>query len=190
MKKIIFSGLILAMISGCASVQEQTRISTTLKASEYNSIASKYMERPTFTSIEKFSTGEEVLAVSMDTYGVDSYGNTTSTIRYSNEQIDEYMALIDKYIKWEAIAVSRKDAITREIGNAKAWSNGVSAYLKFNFHSGNEYNHYLSVSFCATVCLDEQAQYYTKKDAVELKDLLNNMKLGKLEPSNIDDVYN
>ncbi|WP_413113836.1 hypothetical protein [Thaumasiovibrio sp. DFM-14] len=190
MRRIVLSFIMLTIMSGCATVQEETRISTDLRASEYNSIAAKYMVRPTFTSLEKFSTGETVLAVSMDSYKTDSYGNSTNTNRYLVDYADEYIALIGKYIEWESLAINRQDAFTKDIGKATAWSNGASASLKFSFHSGNEYKHYLSVSFCTTVCLDEQAHYYTKKDAIELKKLLAQMKTGKINFSDIDSVYN
>ncbi len=69
----------IGLLSGCASVQDTTRLSSNLQAAEFNSVASRYLERPTFVNLETFSTNEKVLAVQMTTYGMDKYGNNTNS---------------------------------------------------------------------------------------------------------------
>ena len=58
-----FMKLILALVfvTGCTSVQQSTRISTSLQAMEFNNIASQHMSRPTSITVEKMSDGESVL---------------------------------------------------------------------------------------------------------------------------------
>src|SRR6218665_1476884 len=108
--------LLLISICACTSVQQSTRLSTNLYAKEYNSVASKYMDRPTFSSVEQMSDGETVLAISIDTYGT-----AQNTLRLSKKHVNEYINLINKYFEWEKLAKSRKDAFTKEIGKASTW---------------------------------------------------------------------
>ncbi|SHO58774.1 hypothetical protein [Vibrio quintilis] len=188
MKRLVL--ILMISLAGCASVQKTTRISSHLTALEFNSVASRYMDRPTFVSREVFDGGEQVLAVKMSTYGVDQYGQDNTTIRYSRHHANEYIQLIDKYLKWESLATKRNDAFTKDVGRASSWSNGMDAELKFVFHSGNAHQHYLAVSFCtALLCLDDKAQYYDKENAKELKNLLLKLKSNRINETDINDVY-
>ena len=176
---------LILVLFGCTTVEQSTRLTTDLKAREYNSIASKYMDRPTFTSIEKMSDGDTVLAISRE-----NYGSTESPLRFSKNHVSSYTSLIDKYFEWENLAKSRGDAITKEIGRAKTWGNTMSGSLKFTFHSGNSTIHYLSISFCAAgTCLDEQALYFDSANTSKLKDILGQLASGKLKTENVDDIY-
>ncbi|WP_270806325.1 hypothetical protein [Aeromonas sp. QDB62] len=183
--RFLTSILLVVILSGCTSVQHSTRISTRLVTNEYNSVYSKYMERPTFVSIEKMSDDNIVLAVFRD-----NYGSTFSPIRFSKENVPNYIELIDKYFEWEKLARSRGDLITKEIGEANSWGNTASGSLRFKFHSGNSAEHYLSISFCAVgTCLDEQALYLDVNNAKELKNLLLQLDEKTQKAENINDVY-
>ncbi len=177
--------ILLISIFGCTSVQQSTRLSTNLHAKEYNSIASKYMDRPTSSTVEKMSDGATVLAIS-----IDNYGTTQSSLRFSKKHVTEYLNLINKYLEWEQLAKSREDAFTKEIGRADTWGNGIAGTLSFTFHSGNSSIHFLSVAFCATgTCLDETALYFDTKNAIELKALLKKFESGSIKQKDIDSVY-
>ncbi|MCS0161615.1 hypothetical protein [Vibrio alginolyticus] len=190
MKRLLSVGLI-AMLAGCATIEKETRIPSTLKASEFNSVASLYMPKPTFVSYESFSSGENVLAVKMTTYGIDQYSNSESTIRYSQAYAEKYIDLIDKYLEWNKIALQRKDIVNKEIGREAAWTGGTDAELKFSFYSGNENSHFLAVSFCTMlICLDDKSHYYDAENAVKLKSLLEKLSVGSISQANVEDVYN
>jgi hypothetical protein len=180
MKKL---GLILGCIilAGCASVKTNDRINTNLRASEYNSLASQFYDQPTFVEHTVLNDGDENINVSMD-----MYGSKTSNIWFVKKNVDEYQLLIDKYMEWETTATARQDAFTKEIGRAPTYG---GFKLKFEFHSGNANNHFLVLSLCSLMCIDEQSQYYSKANVIELEKLLNQLKSGKMKSTNIDAVY-
>jgi len=181
----------LIALTSCTTVKNSTNISTALNAKAYNTIASQYLDRPTFVSIEDMSTGENVLSVKMERYGVDKYGNKTITIRFSKASVDDYLSMIEKYEKWEEMAVSRSDIFTKDIGVAHSWSNGMDVTLKLTFHSGNALQHFLSVMPCAAgTCLPDDTVYFDKKNVLYLKNLLSNFKSGNIKQKDIDAVYN
>lgn len=53
----------------CTTLEQSNRISTRLAAKEFNSIASRYLDRPTFVAIEHMSDKATVLHVKMSMYG-------------------------------------------------------------------------------------------------------------------------
>ena len=183
--KFLKLGVLVLALSGCTTVQESTRLTTELEAKEYNSLYAQYLNRPTFTSIEKMSDGSTVLVISRDDYGL-----STSPLRFSKKNVSKYTSLIDKYFEWNKLASSRGDAITKDIGKADTWGNSISGSLKFTFHSGNSANHYLSISFCAAgTCLDEQALYFDPKNTLELKKLLVQLKTNEDRVEDLDQIY-
>ena len=181
-------GLIAVSITltACTTLQNETRITSDIKAREFNSIASKYYERPTFVTLENMSDGETLLAFKMD-----SYRSVTNSIRFSKNDTTDYKNIITKFSEWNQLATERGDAFTKEIGRVSTWGNGLSATLKFEFHSGNEKQHYLSVSYCAAgTCLDDSALYFDKQNSEKLYDLLVKLEKGEVEQKDIDSIYN
>lgn len=177
--------LFALVLTGCTTVEQSSRLSTSLEVREYNSVYAKYMDRPTFTSVEKMSDGNTVLAISRD-----NYGTTSSPLRFSKDNVPSYVSLIEKYLEWAQLATSRGDAITKEIGKADTWGNSMSGALKFTFHSGNSAAHYLSISFCAAgTCLDDQALYFDVQNANELKILLHQLSSGIVKTENSKEIY-
>ncbi|MDP1540014.1 MAG: hypothetical protein Q8L72_05125 [Moraxellaceae bacterium] len=177
--------VIAALISGCAGIQSSTRVDSQIKAFEFNSLASQYMQRPTHSSIETMSTGSSVLLLEMD-----KYGTGTSQIRFDKAHVESYVALIDKFKAWESLAKARQDALTKEIGRARTWSNIGTGELKFVFHSGNQNSHYLAISFCTVgTCLDDQALYLDLPNANRLTLTLQQLESGQLKHTNVDAIY-
>lgn len=183
-------------------MQRSDRVSTSLRPREYNSIASRYMERPTFVSIEEMSDGSSVLMVQMDTYSVPStYRDLNlsaeqrnalrhSQIRFLKDHVAEYVEAIDKFSEWEELARERGDAFTREIDRVPTWANMGSGNLVFSFHSGNDRNHFLVVAFSAAgTVLEDQALYFDASNIQELKRLLIAFSNDSLQRTDIDSVY-
>lgn len=186
--KRLFSLVLLSILTGCATVQDTTRISSDLEASEFNSIASQYMYRPTFVSIETLSSGEKILTINMKTYKVSQYGDSL-VLRFSNQLVDSYISFVDKFLSWETLATERKDILEKEIGEEDSLSSGMGGYLKFTFYSGNESSHYLAVALCSgLICLDN-AHYYDRDNAIKLKQILEELKADNFKPNNLDNVY-
>lgn len=184
MKKVIVFIFSIFLVA-CTTVQEETRVSSDLKVSQFNSLSYNFMGRPTFVSLESMSDGEKVLAISMD-----DYGSSSSLLRFSAKHVDDYRKIIDKYYQWEKLALERGDVFTKHLGEATTWGNIISGSLSFDFHSGNAANHYLLIKFCSLgKCLDDNAFYFDMKNTHILESLLKRLKNGEIEQTNLDAVY-
>lgn len=177
-------------LAGCqtATVHNSTRVSTDVQVHEFNSVASQFMERPTFAYV---SQDEQTLILEIDIYGrrVTDYGTfETSAVSFQRDGVPEYLAAIDKFQEWEAVATADGDMFTKEITKVK----GAQSSLKFAFHSGNETNHYLMLSTCAAgICIDEWAMYLPANEVADLKQLLVDFGARTLAPDqSIDQKYN
>ena len=174
--------------AGCATTSQSTRLSTNLQASEFNSVSTDYLARPTYVSLQTMSDAPSVLAIEMEQYGrAYSPGGVRYQFRMVPEGIDDYLASIDRYEAWRQLASERGDSITREIGRAPAWH----GELKFEFHSGNAETHYLFIAFCAAgTCLDDQALVFDSVNVGRLRDLLTRWQSGEISALDVDSVYN
>lgn len=200
--KLIALGICALDLFGCTTVQKSYRVSTSLHAQEYNSIASRYMERPTFVSLEDMSDGKKMMMIQMETYSLPSLYSSLSLspqaadalrisqLRFLKEQVTGYVAAIDKFLKWAALASARKDAFTKEIARVPTWANMRKGHLRFTFHSGNDQEHFLAIAFSAAgITLDEEAQYFDVPNAKELKRLLLAFGSDSLQRTDIDNIY-
>lgn len=162
--------------SSCAYVGWDTmRTPVNFQASEFNSVASKYYDRPTSAEIVRFKSGDSYLAIQMD-----KYGNDVNEIRFVKEGGKEYDQLIEKYLEWESQAKANKDLINKDIGKAKGFANKI----KFSIYSANQYSHYLELSVFGT-----SHQYYDRAAALELRKLLNEYTNDKIEFIVKEDTY-
>lgn len=188
--KALASILFALFLTACTTVQQSTRVSTPLQAMEFNSIASRYMARPTFVSVEKMSDGVTVLLVRMDPYRKDPLLPEGSPIRFSKEHVPAYLNAINKYFEWAALAKERKDALTKEIASAPTWANMAKGSLKFTFHSGNDHAHYLTIAFSASgTTLTDSALFFDESNAKQLRDLLDEFAAGRIGVADVSNVY-
>lgn len=190
MKRLLCAIVVLAL-GVCASAASKTRVSTELQAEEFNNVSSRYTPKPTSVSIIELKDGTVILSVCMDTYAksqVNPLGK--SYINFARKHISEYVAAIDKYLEWAALAIERKDSFTKKIGLVPTHSNIGNGSLKFTFHSGNNQEHFLAIALALPgVTMDEQAHYYDMVNAKELRRLLIAWSLGTLQQTDIDSVY-
>lgn len=179
-KKI--SLLFLMIIAGCASIQSETRINSTLQVREFNSISSKYVARPTFVTFYELNNGDKSLYVESTSYRP----NHSNSLNFGVKYVDVYIGFIDKYLEWEKIANKRNDSLTKDIGTTKSWADAFN--LTFSFYSGNSNNHYLVIAGCGLICVENSPyQYYDKNSAIELRSLLIKLKNNQLNI--IDDSF-
>lgn len=186
-------GLALVALAGCTTVKDETRIPSNLSASEFNDVASQYMERPTFVAVQSFSDGRTALRVEMDEYGT-GYDPTlkivTPHVTYFDKRfVAEYLPLIDKYLEWEALAAQRGDLIERPIGEAKSQGAGAEVTLKFGIYSSSSATHLLVIETCVIGTCSGKSLSVTRPNAFTLKTLLADFASGKVDQENIDSIY-
>ncbi|MFK5947281.1 MAG: hypothetical protein QM500_00750 [Methylococcales bacterium] len=134
--KIFSIVLLVVIISGCVATLQKP-IESPLRGSVYNSIGNKYYERLTTIEYEE-AYGQTRLYVY-----VESYGRGKERVWFGKEYVNQYLKLIDKYLKWHNMAVRDKDILDKEIGIADS-AGGVN--VKFSIFSGNSKSHYLVLS--------------------------------------------
>lgn len=181
-------------VSGCTSIAKQTNVSTRLAASEFNSVTSTYEERPTFVSLQNYSSGVVALVVDMDEYGMGKGAQfgydmpNDYVIPFDTAKIDAYLPLFEKYFEWADLALSRGDIIQREIGVAPGAGYQAAGEIKFTLHSGNATRQYLLLELCMIgVCQNQM--HFTPENAQELRSLLVRAKSGGLTHLDESAIY-
>lgn len=171
--------LIAFFMTGCAgalSTQKQ-RIDTELQVLEFNDIASRYMERPTFVYQSSMVSGPNILLVEIDPYG--AYGESVGKI-YRADEADIIIAIIDKYLSWEQMARENRDIINKEIGTIKGMT-GMPQ--KASIYSANAASHYLTIETCTFGACgeDNYPHVMDRENATTLKALVKDLKVGTLK---------
>lgn len=178
------------LLSGCVTSLEnyqETGVETNIQAMQFNSILSQYRPRPTFLSLVSYDSGERILMLQMS-----RYSSHTAQIPFYQNKVSNYVAMIDKFIKWSKLAEKKGDVFTKDIGQVDK----NMAYVKFTFHSANKSSQYLSLSYCAKnnliadVCFDGGSINLTPREAIKLKYTLIRFSAGEIKADNIDKMYN
>lgn len=193
-RKIAVTFAAAALAVGCTSIAQETRISTRLAASEFNTVSSTYEERPTFVSLQTYSSGVIALVIDMDEYGMGKGAQFGAdmpndyVIPFDTTKIDAYLPLIDKYFEWAELARSRGDIIQREIGVAPGAGYQAAGEIKFTLNSGNASRQYLLLELCIIgVC--QNAMNFTPENAQELRAVLKGVQDGRVEHLNESAIY-
>lgn len=189
----ILIGSLAAVVSACTTLSAETRISSALRASEFNEVGSEYLERPTFVSVQSFSDGNTALQVLMDEYGTGYdplLKTTTQHVTYFDKRyVADYLPLIDKYLEWEALAIERGDQIDRPVGVAKTWGVGGDIELKFGIYSSKTSQHLLIIERCAFGTCVDKALNLTRSNASVLRSLLVDFAANKIGHVDTQSVY-
>jgi hypothetical protein len=168
-------GIAAILLAGCLSTPNNTtRFTTAVQISEYNSIASRYMYQPTFGTIEHFK-GYDVYDLSAERYGTGYL-----SIRITPENIEYFEQALEKYQKWEEIAVNNEDLIDKGLVEFDSW--------KLNFYSGNKNTHYFQVQYCSGTCFTMASLDHDNAEKLSIE--LNKFKKGQLNKTNTEDKYN
>ena len=185
---IFFAGII--SIIAPVKAEESIRISVSFHGRMFNSVASDYLERPTFVSIEKRSGDEMVLVVRVTKLVRDQYGLDYTEIRFLKTKVDDYLALVNKFNEWEALATTRGDTFTKDIDKAEVWGSFGRPDVQFTFHSGNATHHFLVLKFCAMgTCLNDSGFVLSADDAKNFATTLKQFQSGEIKQNEIDSVY-
>ena len=184
----------MALTSACTTLSAETRISSTLVASEFNDVGSHYMERPTFISVQSFSDGNTALKVLMNEYGT-GYDpllkmQTEHATYFDLRYVADYLPLIDKYFEWEALAAERGDLVERQIGSANSWGAAGVIELRFAIYSASTAQRLLVIERCAFGTCVDKALHLTKSNASILRGLLVDFAAGRVAHVNADSIYN
>lgn len=185
--KLITRALVVVLIlsvSACVTLEKSTRINSNLKASGFNDLSSEYIARPTFVSLEEYDEGTKAIKVDMT-----RYDGRYNSFDYPLEFTAEYIALIDNFLKWEKLALERKDQLEKLVGTAPAWKGGTGQF-EFTFFSGNQFSHYLLVKYCNHGDCDYREHYYDTENALILKKLLTDAASGQISTIRTDEIYN
>ena len=191
MKVAFLCTVLTLMVSGCTSISKEYRLTSDIQSVEFNSLVSEYKTRPTFISIREMSDGDKSLVVEMDGYGTSRNG-INSNISISKQNIDENILVLEKFIRWNKLALQRKEQFTKEIDIAKANPSGLIEN-RYTFHSGNEKHHYVEIVTCAigTCNPSEKAPIMLNANgAIKLIQELKDFKNDKIVTTDVNDIYN
>ncbi len=174
MKKLL-TILLALILTGCQTTTIETssnRATTEVMLTEYNSLAGKYLDKSTFLSI----SGNTL------TYKADRYGQGYLWLVIHKNDIDTVFGAIDKYLRWESLAVKNGEMLTKDLTQKYNSESAVIDY-KFVFHSGNAATHYMQFSS------DEITFSSLSKDNVlRLKNELIKWRDGTLKFTTAEDI--
>lgn len=207
MKKYMLA-LCCISITGCVSTPEikkqETRFQTKVVLSEFNSIASQFMAKPTFAAVITYPNGEspELLNYSADGYGSNysQYIGVTKNVlgfQVQKTRAVEFIKAIDKYLEWSGLATERREEFTKDISKIPydpSQAAGIDVYYKITFHSGNASSHYMLVKSCTysgvtkETCMGDTA--LGKDSAAELKKDITKFANGEISQLDVSSKYN
>lgn len=186
--RVFTSAITLAVFAVGQAFAEPQRIPVPFVGSGYNGASNQFMEAATYATIQTNKKGNDILTIEVDDpVWSDVYkAYMPRSLRWQKNSVPDYIAAIDKYAQWAEIATRDGDMITKEIAKAKT-KNGR---IRFQMHSGNTEQHYLVADFCATVCLEDRALYFSYENAMALRDALDDFAAGRIAVNpDIDSKY-
>lgn len=185
--------LLFFTIATPAFAKDKTRLDSNFKAMEFNSVASEYMDRPTFLELITYKKKPSQLWIHTDFIKKSDTARAMGGYEFVSLSVsaaDEYIAAIDKYISWHEIASADGDIINKEI--ARPMGRKKSLKVKFGFYSANAKSHFLTLQHCAVgTCLEPKITFDIV-NAKLLKETILTWKSGNLEAitkEEIDDKY-
>lgn len=175
--------LFIFIISGCVSTpEEESRFRTTVQISEFNSLSSKYVYKPTFGTIYK-RDGELEYFIQ-----ANRFGSGILWIHVKKSEVQKYLGYINTYLKWNKIAKRDGDLLDKDIDKLGLES---GQDLVVSFHSGNKEQHYLTFEGCSPIV--DYCIYLAGLDESNVKKLqqeLERFNSGELSINNIGNKYN
>nr|WP_314902042.1 hypothetical protein [uncultured Deefgea sp.] len=158
-------------LSSFATSAADTVINTDLSVKIHNSVAARHLDTPTFVVL---SEDGESLRIWYKEYGkkaVSNYGS--NAIAFKKKAVEGVVEVIDKYLAWEAIAASRGDIITKEIGEVSIFTFNTATFSIFSANSENRFLHIKTTAGNNVV--------FSRSDAIKLKQLLLEFRADQLQ---------
>lgn len=183
MRNLLLLAVFGLMAVGCASSIAPggtARVDTDVRFLDYNEIHDQYAERPTSVTVNEQRNGKLFLKFQIDRYGQDL------TLWVPQSSVDSFVAMLDKFLEWEALASERGDLLDKHIGRVPGYS---GLRIETAFYSGTKERHYMSLEQCSLVCPGPFV-YLNRFQAENVKGLLNRFGAGEITPANTDSVYN
>lgn len=172
-----------AVMAGCGTtfnVDSVARLDSGLSALDFNDVSDQYEDRPTFVNLVERGEDGQLLSIKVDFFGKDSH------LYIPVESASDLLSFIDKYEKWQALAIQRDEQLEKTIGKTAGWG---AFQLEAKFFSGSVGHHFFVVRQCAVGCRQIEDFYFDLEGAKTLRALLLDMKEGRLEPLNVDAIY-
>ena len=172
MRKIFLTALSCALLIGCSSANNVSKIPTDVKGMVFNNVASTYMERPTSAYLVDYPNGNQSIEY---------------VVKIPSDHASEHLSMLNKFLEWDKLAKSRNDSFSKEIGIAPT-TNGYNVYA---FHSGNNNTNVLVSCFSLTNtpgCGIEEAVFTVDNVKKIIRDV-NKLKTGSLKPVDTS-IYN
>ena len=161
--------MMFTFLSACAAgmIDKQMSVNTNLRAKMFNSVASQYIIRPTFVDLNIAKSGDKILDVKVTDY----LDNIMHLLIYYKD-MPVYLNVINKYLEWEEKATINGHVFDKVIATYRT-PNGFS--YSFAFHSGNKYDHYLSIGSNLSL-MDEHVSVFVfdRENALILRNLILN----------------
>jgi hypothetical protein len=190
MKKWLFLILISSIMSSTSVAcvyWNETNIRSDLRVFEFNEFAENYLSKPANVVITGKKKNKKTLIIQFEPYNIASL-DYAPCIQFTSKYVDDSIEMIEKFLKWEEMAVENKDAFGKEIGKAKR---AMGLKNKFFFWSANTKEHYLKIDTCSMGnCSVDNSFYFDKKNTIILLNLLRKLKDDKLPPPDAGDKYN
>jgi hypothetical protein len=187
MRKIFLTALSCALLIGCSSANNVSKIPTDVKGMVFNNVASTYMERPTSAYLVDYPNGNQSIEYVVETYRMNNGLGANLTLKIPSEHASEHLSILNKFLEWDKLAKSRNDSFSKEIGIAPT-TNGYNVYA---FHSGNNNTNVLVSCFSLTNtpgCGIEEAVFTVDNVKKIIRDV-NKLKTGSLKPVDTS-IYN
>jgi hypothetical protein len=110
-------------------------------------------------------------------------------VAFRKEDAPKYIALVDKFLTWAETASQRGDTLTKEVGTVAKPGWG-KRYDKLIFVSQAPTEHFLSIATCAIgTCTGTFGLVFSASEARELRAMLEGLQAGRLEQTDLDEVY-
>ena len=188
MKKWLFLILISIMSSNSLACVYwgETNIRSDLRVFEFNEFAENYLGKPANVVITGKKKNKKTLIIQFEPYNIASL-DFAPCIQFTSKYVDDSIEMIEKFLKWEKMAVENKDTFGKEIGKVKRQ---MGVKNKFSFWSGNSESHYLIIDTCSMGnCSVDNSFYFDKKNTIILLNLLRELKDNKLPRPDAGDKY-
>ncbi|MFT6585328.1 MAG: hypothetical protein ACJAUY_001613 [Cognaticolwellia sp.] len=196
--KAVITALMMVTLTGCAMTAadinlQEARVETNVGIAEYNSIASKYLNKPTFAKVMRMNTLKgDTIVYRADAYdsNCNKYGCSQSTLEFKVNERDlpAVFTAIDKYEAWNKQAIEKEDSITKKIITFES-SYNTSIDYEYSFHSGNSTNHFLVIKTCSFAGCADSGVYLNDKSVTQLKTELIKFKSGEFSNFNKEASY-